>query len=83
MRDSDGPHQIREHWEVDTLQIYRAAARDATVPDGGPDFRQSRDAQEALGRIRQLPEVRKAMAELHLTAGVKVFSTLVSPHPQC
>jgi hypothetical protein len=34
------------------------------------------------GKIEQMPEVRKAMADLGLGWGLSVFSTLLSPHPK-
>lgn len=73
-------------WEMDdgVINLMPSAAEPALLKTRIPAF----DAvgisspQAALSRIRQAPEVLKAMADLHLTSGLKVFSTLVSPHPQ-
>src|SRR5262249_10253223 len=38
--------------------------------------------QAIVGIVEQSPEVRKGMADLRLTWGLRVFSTLVSPIPK-
>jgi hypothetical protein len=52
------------------VQIPGFDALDITSPGAGQ------------GKIEQMAEVRKAMADLGLSWGLDVFSTLVSPHPK-
>jgi hypothetical protein len=73
-------------WEVDdgVINLLPSPAEPALLKTRIPplDVNDITSAQAGLGRIEQLPEVRRAMADLRLTWGLNVFSTLMSPHPK-
>jgi hypothetical protein len=76
----------RYRWEVDdgVINLLPSPAEPALLKTRIPplDVDDITSAQAGLGRIEQLPEVRRAMADLKLTWGLNVFSTLMSPHPK-
>jgi len=73
-------------WELDdgVINLLPVAGEPALLKTRIPAFdaEDLTSAGEAAGRIEQFPEVRKAVGDLRLSWGLKVFSILVSPNPK-
>ena len=76
----------RYRWEMDdgVINLLPAAGEPALVKRRIPpiDAEDIPSARAVLGKIEQLPEVRKARAELNLTWGLTCCTQLMSLHPK-